>query len=584
MLPIAYLGQGLLSFAAIGAILAAILPLSLLNLRRLLILYTLLVVGAFSVLLYAHVSDDFSLLNVVRHSHTLKPFLYKVAGVWGNHEGSMLLWLLLLAGYTAVLIRVPMEEGAQKTFLSLMALINAAFALFIAFACDPFAPIAVPLQEGLDLNPMLQDPALAIHPPVLYLGYVGFAVPFCWILTNLLHHKNDRGYYPWTLFAWGCLTAGIILGSFWAYYELGWGGWWFWDPVENAALMPWLAATAFIHCHQIKADRWAWFLGILTFSFCLIGLVFVRSGVVSSVHAFATDPERGLLLLLIAAFISLPAFGIYGLRRPGEGAYINRWVMVASFLLLAALLAILLGTLFPVIAQWMDKALTVDGPYFNKTAVPLLLAAFVLMGVAPFRSGIQTILPAFTLSSAVMLGFYVIGYVTNLLGAIALLIGLWIIAATVLNRPRAALFFAHGGVGLAIIGMALSLMNEQEVLKAVRVGESLRLNGYTMTLVEMRRNDGRNYQAQQAVFSITGPRFKKELTPEMRLYWTQNLLHGETSIVSDGLHHLYASLGDSYTNGQVDVRLNLKPFINLMWLGGILACLGCFLALRKYVK
>lgn len=589
-----YIGQGLISCAAGFAILAAILPLSLPKLRTLLTTYTLFVVLAFALLLFAHVTDDFSLLNVVRHSHTLKPMLYKIAGVWGNHEGSMLLWLLILSGYTAVLLKTSrLPDAPQKTLLSLMALLNGAFAAFIALACDPFAPMAIPLQEGLDLNPMLQDPALAIHPPMLYLGYVGFSVPFCWILTLLIHQTHSKDFYRWSLFAWTCLTTGILLGSFWAYYELGWGGWWFWDPVENAALMPWLAATAFIHCQQMNRNddtllRWTWFLGLLTFSLCLAGLVLVRSGVLSSVHAFANDPERGLLLLLLTGLISGSAFIIYAVKCPrtAPSGLTNTQSLVAlsSLLLIGALATVFIGTTYPLLAEAMGHSLTVGAPYFNKTVVPLLLLALIPMGAAPFLPRYQKTMTAFTIAGVTTLACYYAGIISHVIGAAAILLGFWVVISTLLSCRRLALGLAHAGAGIAIIGMALSSMNEEDALKAMGIGESISLNKYTTSLKSMQKVDGRNYQAQQATFTLTRPGLAKELTPEVRLYWTQNMIHGETSIVIDGLHHIYASLGDVYANGQVSVRITYKPFINLMWGGGLLACLGCFLAFlrRRY--
>ncbi|MDF3034213.1 MAG: heme lyase CcmF/NrfE family subunit [Alphaproteobacteria bacterium] len=610
---LAYTGQAFLGIALLLAALQTVGPARYISTSRFSYGQALFVSLAFGLLLYAHVTDQFALLSVALHSHTEKPLLYKISGVWGNHEGSMLLWVLILSVYGAVVARqVKRLEAPYPLAAPLMAFMNFGFLLFVLMACDPFT-IADPAPlQGQDLNPLLQDPSLAIHPPILYIGYAGFAVPFVFAVAALIYGKVPDLWAdlmrPWILFAWTFLTLGVGLGSFWAYYELGWGGWWFWDPVENAALMPWLTATALLHTVvALKATKTlqagTLFLSILTFALCLFGTFLVRSGLLTSVHNFAVDPERGAFIFILSSLLILPALGLFFWRLPKVRSIVSTIPLSRSGLILLMMLflvtgtaTVALGTLYPLILEAFGQKMTVGAPYFNATFVPMMLPLLVLLGLGPWyswpahglaSSAVRWLLP---LSCVTMVVFFVacLGFgVRHILGLAAFTGAVWTIFATVgyaLKKKKilSGTILGHLGIGIAVLGMVGSSLGEQEVIKAVKVGETFSVGPVSLMLQQVTTYEGQNYKAQQANLQINPG--GATLTPEKRFYWTQGVIHGESAIRSVGfgwLHHIYVMMGEEYEGQKWSIHAYYKPFMNLLWVGGLMVVLGGIVAFRK---
>ena len=587
---------------------------------------SLLSLGVFSftlsalwILIYAHMTDDFRLLNVVMNSHTAKPMIYKITGVWGNHEGSMLLWTLFLSGYAALSgwhlhqLDSPLKGPAQN-FMGLMLV---GFLSFMLISCDPFTVLAFPAREGRDLNPLLQDPGLAIHPPALYMGYVGFVVPFVFSVAALLQKKLDTTWATatrkWALVAWSFQTLGLGLGSLWAYYELGWGGWWFWDPVENAALLPWLSGTALIHSLRVSQKtgglkRWSVFLAIITFGLCLFGTFFVRSGFLTSVHTFAVDPERGIFLLTLGTLIIGPALLLF-LRRFTEvesrsiTSPLSRtgMLLLNNLFLTSATLTILLGTIYPLIMEAFDYQVTVGPPFYNISVVPLVVPFMVLMGVGPWctwgRQETKQVLSLFSPWMAAAILVVGLSFTTNQL--LELIVGVFALALLFetirylynkRNEPKKSLSFygmiaAHAGFAVAVLGMTLSLGQGQEKVEALAVGESLVIDDHSIHLKDVYETRGPNYAAQQARVIVKDEWFReKVIYPEKRAYWTQKVLHNETALAIYPLSQVYVSLGDQYKNGKWSLRVYSKPYINLIWIGAFLIAFGGLLSVLSRTR
>ncbi len=615
---LAYTGQALLGIALVMAAFQAFGPARYFSAHRLAYGQAAFVMVAFLLLLYAHVTDQFALLSVVMHSHTAKPLLYKISGVWGNHEGSMLLWVLILSLYGAVIARQVKDlEAPYPLAIPLMGLMNFGFLLFVLMACDPFA-IADPIPvQGQDLNPLLQDPSLAIHPPILYMGYAGFAVPFIFSVVVLIHGNMPESWAaflrPWVLFAWTFLTLGVGLGSYWAYYELGWGGWWLWDPVENAALMPLLTATALVHAVCTLAvtktlRAWTLFLSILTFALCLLGTFLVRSGLLTSVHNFAVDPERGAFILILSSFLILPTLGLFiwrfaGMRSPITTTPSSRQglILLMTLILIAGTATVALGTLYPLILEAFGQKITVGAPYFNATFVPMMLPLLVLLGFGLWYgwkdlspSSSKWLLPIFCLTLLIVLVAYFGFGMRHILGLTAFSGAVWAILGTVgyaikKKKILSGTIFAHLGIGVAVLGMVGSSLGEKEVIKVVKLGETFEVGPISLSLQKVVSFEGSNYRAQRATLKINPD--DATLTPEKRFYWTQKVIHGESAIRSVGfgrLHHIYVTLGEEYEGGQWSLHAYYKPFINLLWIGillvvfgGVLSTIKRFRSLRK---
>jgi cytochrome c-type biogenesis protein CcmF len=594
---------------------------------------------AFAALTYAYVTSDFSVYNVAQNSHSAKPLLYKITGVWSNHEGSMLLWVLILSlfGFLIAAFGNGLPPSLRARVLSVQAMIGAAFLAFILFTSNPFLRLDPAPADGQGMNPILQDPGLAFHPPFLYLGYVGFSVAFSFAVAALIEGRVDpawaRWVRPWTLAAWCALTLGIALGSWWAYYELGWGGFWFWDPVENASFMPWLAGTALLHSAIVVEKRdalksWTVLLAILTFTLSLIGTFLVRSGVLTSVHSFANDPARGAFILFILALTAGGAFTLYALRAPalkagGLFAPISReGALVLNNLLLATACAtVFLGTLFPLFSDTLGgPKLSVGAPYFDLTFVPLMIPVLVAMAIGPLlpwkrgdlMGALSRLKVALIAAAAAALMTWALqgGPVFAFLG---LALAVWLVAGALvelaeriklfrapfgdsLSRlarlPRAALgmTIAHAAMGIVVAGITASSAWQAEHIAVMKLGESATIAGYIVRLDSVVEVPGPNYLARRASLSVTRDGAAvTTLTPEKRFFAVQGTTTTEAAIHTTWFADLYAVLGDpgSAQTGDAGgwvIRLYHNPLVPWIWLGAALMALGGVVSLtdRRY--
>ena len=594
----------------------------------------LFVAGAFAALAYSFVTSDFSVLNVANNSNSHLPAHYRFAATWGSHEGSILLWALMLAGWTfavAAFSRALPERFIARV-LGVMGLVSMGFLLFILLTSNPFERLIPAADEGRDLNPLLQDPGMVIHPPMLYMGYVGFSVAFAFSIAALLEGRLDAAWArwsrPWTTAAWCFLTVGIALGSAWAYYELGWGGWWFWDPVENASFMPWLVGTALIHSLAVTEKRgtfrsWTVLLAILAFSLSLVGTFLVRSGVLTSVHAFATDPRRGVFILVFLVAVIGGSLSLFAWRAPRVGlgsgfdAVSRESMLLANNVLLAvAMSAVLLGTLYPLFLDALNAGkISVGPPYFDAVFVPLMAPAIFLMALGPVASWKRAALPdlwvrlrwalGVSIAAALLLPF-VMGRWTWLV-AFGLWLALWVAAATVVlvvNRLRAApqptlgaklraqpfawygMALAHLGVAVFIVGVTLVKGYETERDMRMVPGQTTELGGYAFTFKGTKEIPGPNYTSMQGDFEVKrvngGTAFT--LRPEKRLYQANGQTMTEAAIDTGFLGDVYVSLGEPVDGGAWGVRVYLKPFVDWIWGGCFLMAIGGVLAIsdRRY--
>jgi cytochrome c-type biogenesis protein CcmF len=591
---------------------------------------------AFGCLTYSFVQNDFSVLYVASNSNSALPLQYRVAGVWGGHEGSLLLWVLMLSLWTMAVsvFSSHLPEDIVARVLGVLGLVSVGFLSFMLFTSNPFDRLLPAAMDGRDLNPLLQDPGMVIHPPMLYMGYVGFSVAFAFAIAALLSGRLDatwaRWSRPWTTVAWSFLTMGIALGSWWAYYELGWGGWWFWDPVENASFMPWLVGTALIHSLAVTEKRgsfksWTVLLAIFAFALSLLGTFLVRSGVLTSVHAFATDPKRGIYILafltiVIGGSLALFAWRAHKVGLGGRFEVVSRESMLLTnnVLLAVAAASVLLGTLYPLIidALGMGK-LSVGPPYFETVFVPVLAPALFLMGVGPMARWKQAQLPelaarlkwafAVALAGAIMLPL-TMGQWTPL-ASFGLLLALWIATSSLVNlasrlkqSPGAGLWarlrmqsrsyygmlLAHVGVAVFVVGVTMVKSYEAEKDVRLAVGESVELGGYTFRFDALNDIKGPNYVAARGTFSVTQNGAPlTTMYPEKRIYNVQKNPMTEAAINTGFTRDLYVSLGEPVGTGKVDawvVRVQVKPFVDWIWGGCVLMALGGFLAVldRRY--
>jgi cytochrome c-type biogenesis protein CcmF len=590
-----------------------------------------LVLMAYAALTQAYVTSDFSVANVVMNSHSTKPLIYKLSGVWSNHEGSMLLWVSILVVFAALVAwrGGAMPERLLASVLSVQGAIAAAFLIFVILTSNPFLRLGEVPLEGEGLNPVLEDPGLAIHPPLLYLGYVGFSVAFSFAVGALLHGRIDavwaRFVRPWTLLAWTFLTLGIAMGSYWAYYTLGWGGWWFWDPVENASLMPWLMGTALVHSTVVMEKRdalkiWTILLSILTFSLSLLGTFLVRSGVITSVHSFASDPARGIFILAILAFfigggLALFAWRAPRLRQGGLFAPISREgaLVVNNLLLATSALAVLIGTLYPLALESLNGTkISVGAPYFNLTAVPLfsVLLLFVPFGqtLAWKRGALLGALQRLWVAlgiAIVAMGVAMAVVRGGPVGApFGIGLGVWLIAgslseiisrnykkglslstvfARAIGLPRSAYgtALAHIGLGVTVIGISATAWGV-ESLSSMKQGEMLHVGPYTIRLEQIFKRTGQGYREDVARFSILespNDTVIGVLEPSKRIHTGREMPTTEAGIVTFGLGQLYASLDDFASDGRVSIRAYWKPLVTLIWGGALLMALGGALSL-----
>jgi cytochrome c-type biogenesis protein CcmF len=589
----------------------------------------LLIGLSFACLTTAYLNSDFSVRNVFENSHSLKPLIYKFSGVWGNHEGSLLLWVLILAlsGAAIAAFGQGMPLRLRNNVLSVQASISVAFLLFILFTSNPFERLVPVPLEGRDLNPILQDIGLAIHPPLLYVGYVGLSIAFSFAVAALLDGRVDAAWArfarPWILGAWLFLTLGIAMGSYWAYYELGWGGWWFWDPVENASLMPWLAATALIHSSTVMEKRgalkvWTILLAILAFSLSLLGTFIVRSGVLTSVHSFASDPARGVVILFILCLFIGGSLALFAWRAPqlqqgGLFAPVSREgaLVFNNLFLCVSCLAVFIGTLYPLALEaWDGSKISVGPPFFNAVFIPLTLPLVLAM---PFgqqlawkRGDLAAVTQRLLIAIAIALGAIVVMALMQgekgVMAPIGVGIGIFAIAGSIseiITRARrggAAGFFrraiglplsawgsaiAHAGVGLTVLGVAATAY-EIEHISNVRAGETIRLGAYELVLNKLEQRQGPNYRDLVAVFDVRrGGVVEATLEPAKRVYTARQMPTTEVARLTHNFGQLYVALGESSDTGQVPVRAYWKPFVLFIWLGAVLMAIGGGLSLSE---
>jgi cytochrome c-type biogenesis protein CcmF len=585
---------------------------------------------AFVALTAAYVTSDFSVRNVFENSHSSKPLIFKVSGVWGNHEGSMLLWVLILALFGALVAGFGsnLPSALRARVLAVQAWIASAFLLFILLTSNPFVRLDPAPLEGQDLNPILQDIGLAIHPPLLYLGYVGFSIAFSFAVAALIEGRTDaawaRWVRPWTLAAWIFLTAGIAMGSYWAYYELGWGGFWFWDPVENASFMPWLAGTALLHSAVVMEKRgalkvWTVLLAILTFSLSLLGTFLVRSGVLTSVHTFASDPTRGVFILAILTLFIGGALALFAWRAPemkqgGLFAPISREgaLVYNNLFLVAACATVLVGTLYPLALEAATgQKISVGAPFFHLTFVPLMIPLLLALPFGPMLGWKRGDFLGVTQRLGIAIGVAVIVAIAvafvaggrGVLAPLGLGLGIWLIVGSVIDLSERLLLFrvsaraswsrfvglprsaigtaiAHSGMGLTIIGIVATTALQTETIAAMRPGESIEVGGYTLLYQGNAPATGPNFREERSLFIASrGGTNGFSLAPAKRFYQARQMATTEAAIETVGLSQLYLSLGDRMESGAIAVRASYKPLVTLIWIGALVMAFGGALSL-----
>ncbi len=646
---IAELGQFALALALAVSLVLGVLPMLGSSMRGALgarlmavagpaaLLLMLLAVLAFAALAALFVGNDFSVALVAQHSNLNLPLPYRIAATWGSHEGSMLLWVLILSCWTgAVALSSRSLPGVLRArILSTMGLVGVGFLLFLLFTSNPFGRLVPPPADGRDLNPLLQDAGMVFHPPLLYMGYVGLSVAFAFAVAGLIGGRFDAAWArwarPWTTVAWCFLTLGIALGSFWAYYELGWGGWWFWDPVENASFMPWLIATALIHSLSVAEKRgtfksWTVLLAILGFSLSLLGTFLVRSGVLTSVHAFATDPARGVFILIFLAIVVGGSLLLFAWRAPAIGngpgfSAVSResLLLANNVLLTVAMAAVLLGTLYPLVLDTLEMGkISVGPPYFDSVFYPLMAPALFLMGVGPLARWKKAELPelvarlrwalAAAVIAALLLPLSVGGF--RPMTSLGLLFALWIAACVAIAvrdmlrgadgrvslrrigvHPASAwgMHVAHLGVAVFVTGVTLVTSYESGRELRMETGQSVELGGYQIRFVGLEPVAGPNYDATRGRFEIRragaaeGPPLAL-LSPEKRVYRASSMPMTEAAIDRSLWRDVYLSMGEPIGERAWVVRAHVKPFVNWIWLGCILMSMGGFVAAadRRY--
>jgi cytochrome c-type biogenesis protein CcmF len=581
---------------------------------------TWLIAFAFGCLTHAFVSNDFSVAYVAMNSNSALPLEYRVAGVWGGHEGSLLLWVLMLGGWMSAvsLFSRHLPEEMTARVLGVMGVVSAGFLAFMLFTSNPFDRLLPAPADGRDLNPLLQDPGMVFHPPMLYMGYVGFSVAFAFAVAALLSGRLDAAWArwsrPWTTVAWCFLTLGIALGSGWAYYELGWGGWWFWDPVENASFMPWLVGTALIHSLAVTEKRgafrsWTVLLAIVAFGLSLLGTFLVRSGVLTSVHAFAVDPKRGIFILMLFCFFIGGALALYAWRTSriglgGDFAPVSResLLLANNVLFAAAAGTVFLGTMYPLLIDALGAGkLSVGPPYFEAVFAPLMAPALFLMGVGPLARWKRAEVPelarllrwALAISLALGLLLPLAMGTWHALVGFSLALAIWIVVTALLtfrksikqSRAHYGMALAHIGVAVFVVGVALVKGYDAEKDVKMRPGETVELNGYVFLLEEVSDVRGPNYIAARGRMTVTrNGKTVATLAPEKRVYTVQDMPMTEAAIDPGLTRDLYVSLGDALGDGTWLIKVQVKPFIDWIWGGCLLMALGGFLAAsdRRY--
>ena len=573
---------------------------------------------SFFALMFAYISSDFSNFNVFQNSHSSKPLLYKITGTWGNHEGSMLLWLLIMSLYNVFFsFNTTLEEPMQKLTIVFQSFLYLCFSLFVILTSNPFLVNSIDINEGLGLNPILQDPALAIHPPILYTGYVGFSLILSLALAGLILNKLDNLWIQvvkrWTMFCWLMLTGGIALGSYWAYYELGWGGWWFWDPVENISLMPWITGLALVHSLMITQQeqllkRWIIFLSILCFSLSILGTFLVRSGILTSVHSFATDSSRGIFILILFLVITGFSFILFILKSPQSNKQLNLLfinktsaLVINNIVMLIACITILLGTIYPIVVEVLtNQRISVGAPYYNSTVLPILLPGFLIMSIAPMLSWqsnkldkIKNYIYILIVTSILTL---LITYLTkfNIWGFTGTILGLWIIAASLLSILHNCLkykfkkFFiynnaliAHIGVGIMIMGITFSSIFQIQNNFTIQTNETINSGQYSLQLNNLQIVEKNNFQELLGIFLLYK---KNELLTTIksgkRYYYVSKMITTEAGIYHDWFQDFYLVLGNE-KNNKWSITIYHNPLVSFIWIGVIIMIFSGMVGILK---
>jgi len=579
---------------------------------------TFLVCLSFLSLIFAYISSDFSNFNVFQNSHSAKPLIYKITGAWGNHEGSILLWVCMISiyGFLYSLLSKSLDNF-KILVLKIQSGLFIIFSLFIIFTSNPFLVNSVQVEEGLGLNPILQDPALAIHPPMLYLGYVGFSLVFSLAIASLLKKNCDQTWIletqKWSIISWGFLTAGIALGSYWAYYELGWGGWWFWDPVENISLMPWIAGLALVHSllmtrGEQAIEKWIVFLSILCFSLSILGTFLVRSGILTSVHSFAADASRGLFILLIFFITTGFGFLVFLIKSPTKKndlhiLLINKTsaLIINNILMMIAVFTILIGTIYPIIIEVITNTrISVGGPYFNSTVLPILLPGFLLMSVAPVLSWQTNKIKKFKiyvicfllLSIVISIQSYLTAF--NPWGFIGIMLGMWIIIGSLISiilKYQFSLtskylksinsFTAHIGVGVMIIGITYSSVFQEEFNFNMKIGDEVTIENKLLEFNEIKIIDKENYQSLRAVFSIKNSNgIISYVKPGKNYYPVSKTITTEAGIYHAWFEDIYITLGRE-TNNFWFIKVYINPLVSFIWIGVFIMIFASIVAVIK---
>tara|TARA_Y100000590_G_scaffold265773_1_gene298555 strand:- start:13776 stop:15674 length:1899 start_codon:yes stop_codon:yes gene_type:complete len=571
---------------------------------------------SFISLMYCYVTSDFSVANVYQNSHTSKPLIYKISAVWGNHEGSMLLWLLVLCIFNYLIFKLFDEKNSSFIFKSLeiQSIIIFGFLLFTLLTSNPFEQIIPTPENGLGFNPVLQDPALAIHPPLLYVGYVGFSAVFSMAIATLTSEDNQKIIWysymkPFVLISWTFLTIGIAFGSLWAYYELGWGGWWFWDPVENASFMPWLLGTALLHSlitveKKQSLKTWVLLLALLTFILSTTGTFLVRSGILTSVHAFALDPDRGIFILVFITLLSSYALFIFG--KYSKKFYSNNYftffskegsILINNIIMVIVCATVFLGTVYPLVVEaFLNKKISVGEPYYNTVIVPMMFPAIIIMGLASSLSwGKDKILKVMkenflsivlTILSSLM--FLYLYKLRNIVGVVGVFLAFWIIVNNLIALAQMkklkvfkSMIIAHLGLGFLILGITASSIWQEEKIVRMKINDNTKLQKYNIIFQKIDEVVGKNFVAIQGKFSIYNDEKKiiAELKPENRFYPVTKNMTSEASIHTNILRDLYIVIGDGNLKDGWVVRLYYNPLVMFIWIGAFFIFLAGLVAI-----
>jgi len=575
---------------------------------------------SFLLLTYSHIISDFSLLNVFQNSHTTKPILYKISGVWGNHEGSMLLWILVLTLFNYLISKFYNDLNFKfitKT-LETQALIIFGFLLFTIFTSNPFEKIIPTQEDGLGFNPILQDPALAIHPPLLYIGYVGFSAAFSFSIAALNLNSNESAHWykymkPFVLVAWTFLTIGIALGSIWAYYELGWGGWWFWDPVENASFMPWLLGTALLHSLIIVEKKkslqtWVLLLSILVFLLSVVGTFLVRSGILTSVHTFALDPSRGMYILSFTALLG--GYSLISFGRNSKKYFSNNYfsffskegsILLNNIFMVVVCATVFLGTIYPLLIEaFTNNKISVGEPYFNSTVVPIIMPAILIMGIGPILSWekedkikiFKKIFPGIILTLLATIIIFLIYNSYSLIGLIGIALAFWIIFNNLIifikkiNNLSNGMTIAHLGVGFLILGITSSSIWQKEIVTKMKINDEIKIEKYNIIFDKVNEIKGPNYIAIQGNFLIYDHNKKivTKLKPENRYYPITNIFTTEASIHTNLVRDLYIVIGKGNKNEGWIVRIYYNPLVVWIWIGALTIFFGGLISINTNLK